>query len=80
MKVADNGIGFDEALFDRIVEPFQRLHGRSEYPGSGIGLAIVDNIVKRHGGKFSAVSEPGRGSTFRIELPGAEILDERHAA
>lgn len=80
VNVSDNGIGFDEALFARIVEPFQRLHGRGEYPGSGIGLAIVDNIVKRHGGKFSAVSVPGCGSTFRVELPGAEILDERHAA
>ena len=80
VKVSDNGIGFDEALFERIVEPFQRLHGRSEYPGSGIGLAIVDNIVKRHGGRLSATSEPGRGSTFRVELPGPEIEDQRHAA
>mgnify|MGYP003643485403 FL=1 len=80
VKISDNGIGFDEALFERIVEPFQRLHGRSEYPGSGIGLAIVDNIVKRHGGRLSATSEPGRGSTFRVELPGPEIEDQRHAA
>ena len=80
VKVADNGIGFDESLFPRIIEPFQRLHGRSEYSGSGIGLAIVDNIVRRHGGKLSAVSEPGQGSTFAIELPGAEILGEKHAA
>lgn len=80
VKISDNGIGFDESLFERIVEPFQRLHGRSEYPGSGIGLAIVDNIVKRHGGKLSAASEPGRGSTFCVELPRAELQDQRHAA
>lgn len=82
VKVSDNGIGFDESLFERIVEPFQRLHGRSEYPGSGIGLAIVDNIVKRHGGKLSATSEPGRGSTFRVELPRGELglQDQQHAA
>lgn len=80
VKISDNGIGFDESLFERIVEPFQRLHGRSNYPGSGIGLAIADNIVKRHGGKFSATSEPGRGSTFCVELPGPELQDQRHAA
>lgn len=80
VNVSDNGIGFDEALFARILEPFQRLHGRSEYPGSGIGLAIVENIVKRHGGRLSAVSEPGYGSMFSVELPGAEIMDERRAA
>lgn len=80
VKLSDNGIGFDKSLFPRIIEPFQRLHGRSEYPGSGIGLAIVDNIVKRHGGKLSAESEPGRGSTFIVELPGPELQDQRHAA
>lgn len=80
VKVSDNGIGFDDSLFSRIIEPFQRLHGRSEYSGSGIGLAIVDNIVRRHGGKLSAVSEPGRGSAFSVELPGAEILGEKYAA
>lgn len=64
--VADQGIGFDEKYLDRIFNPFQRLHGRQTYPGTGIGLAIVKKIVERHDARVSASSRPDRGSTFRV--------------
>jgi PAS domain S-box-containing protein len=67
--VADNGIGFDNAHADRIFAPFQRLHGRSEYEGTGMGLAIVRKIVERHGGVVSASGVPGVGATFTVDLP-----------
>jgi signal transduction histidine kinase len=67
--VEDNGIGFDEKYLDRIFEPFQRLHGRGEYEGTGMGLAICRKIVERHGGAITAQSAPGRGATFVVTLP-----------
>jgi signal transduction histidine kinase len=68
--VEDNGIGFDERYLDKIFLPFQRLHGRSsEYDGVGMGLAICKKIVERHGGKITARSELGKGSTFIVTLP-----------
>lgn len=67
--VADNGIGFDEKYLDRIFNPFQRLHGREAYAGTGIGLAIVKKIVERHGASITANSAPGVGTTFRITFP-----------
>ncbi len=67
--VEDNGIGFDEKYLDRIFAPFQRLHGRSTYEGTGMGLAICRKIVERHGGSITAKSKPGEGSTFIITLP-----------
>ncbi len=67
--VEDNGIGFDEQFLDRIFKPFQRLHGRSLYDGTGMGLAICRKIVERHGGKITARSTPGKGSTFIVTLP-----------
>ncbi|MDH3443771.1 MAG: ATP-binding protein, partial [Deltaproteobacteria bacterium] len=54
---------------DRIFKPFQRLHGRGQYEGSGIGLAICRRIVERHGGSITATSVPGRGSAFIVKLP-----------
>ena len=65
----DNGIGFDEKYVDRIFMPFQRLHGRSAYEGTGMGLAICRKIVERHGGSITAKGKPGEGSTFIITLP-----------
>ncbi len=67
--VEDNGIGFEEKYLDRIFQSFQRLHGRSRYEGTGMGLAIRKKIVERHGGRITARSRPGTGSTFIIELP-----------
>ncbi len=69
IRVKDNGIGFDEKYLDRIFQPFQRLHGRSQYEGTGIGLAICRKIVERHGGTITAKSAPGRGAMFIITLP-----------
>jgi len=69
IMVRDNGIGFDEKYLDRIFRPFQRLHGRSEYEGSGMGLAICRKVVARHGGTLTAHSRPGEGSTFVATLP-----------
>ena len=69
LRVEDNGIGFDEKYGDRIFNVFQRLHGRSQYEGTGIGLAICRRIVERHGGKIQARSSPGQGSTFIVHLP-----------
>ena len=69
IRVEDNGIGFDEQEFEKILLPFYRLHGRNEYEGTGIGLAIVKKIIERHHGEISAHSIPGEGSTFLITLP-----------
>jgi PAS domain S-box-containing protein len=70
--VDDNGIGFDEKYLDKIFVPFQRLHGRDEYDGVGMGLAICRKIVERHGGVISAKSTPGKGSTFIVRLPARQ--------
>ena len=67
--IEDNGIGFDETDLDRIFTLFQRLHGRSEFEGRGIGLAICRGIVERHHGSITARSKPGQGATFIVALP-----------
>ncbi len=67
--IEDNGIGFEEKYSDRIFGLFQRLHGKSEYSGTGMGLAICKKIVDRHGGTIKAKSVLGKGSTFIITLP-----------
>jgi PAS domain S-box-containing protein len=69
LNVADNGIGFDEKYLDRIFTVFQRLHGRTEYEGTGVGLAICRKIAQRHGGDITATSAPGQGASFQIVLP-----------
>ena len=69
LMVEDNGIGFDEKYLDRIFIVFQRLHGRGEYEGTGIGLAVVRKIVERHSGTITARSTVGNGSTFLVTLP-----------
>lgn len=69
LTVRDNGIGFDESQLGLILQPFQRLHGRSEYEGSGIGLAICDKIIRRHMGTLTVRSAEGKGTTFIVTLP-----------
>ncbi len=69
IEVADNGIGFDMRYAEKIFEPFQRLHERGSYPGTGMGLAICRRIVHRHGGAISVDSRSGEGSRFTIVLP-----------
>ena len=75
--VEDNGIGFEEQYLERIFAPFQRLHGRSEYEGTGMGLAICKKIAERHGGSITASSEPGKGSSFLIMLPQGPLAVQR---
>jgi PAS domain S-box-containing protein len=67
--VEDDGIGFDEKYVDRIFQVFQRLHGRAEFEGNGIGLAICRKIVERHGGSISATGAPGQGAKLVVRLP-----------
>jgi two-component system sensor kinase FixL len=76
ITVADNGIGFQDTYRERIFEVFQRLHGRDQYEGSGMGLAICRKIVERHGGSISAHSTPAHGATFVITLPLTEPQED----
>jgi PAS domain S-box-containing protein len=74
IQVADNGIGFDSDQSEKIFLPFQRLHGQSEYEGSGIGLSICRKIVERHGGTIYATSQLGKGASFIVNLPIQQVI------
>lgn len=78
--ISDNGVGFDMADSPRLFSPFQRLHDATEFPGSGVGLATVQRIVARHGGKITADGRPGEGATFTFSLGAARAHDPREGA
>ena len=69
ITVADEGIGFDEKYLDRIFQVFKRLHGKNQYPGTGVGLAICRRVVDNHEGTITATSQPDHGATFIMYLP-----------
>ncbi len=77
LVVRDHGIGFDMTYAEKMLEPFQRLHGSDDGAGDGIGLAIADTIVSRHGGHIRAESVPGEGATFHVRLQDLPMPEAR---
>ena len=79
-SIRDNGIGMQPEYTQHIFEPFRRLHGEEDYPGTGIGLAVCERIVEQHGGRIWVSSSPGEGSAFSFTMPAAEVRDDELAA
>jgi signal transduction histidine kinase len=75
IQVRDNGIGFNQDHAEQIFSIFQRLHRKTEYSGTGIGLAMCKKIAQNHQGDIYATSEPGKGTTFHIILPRNQLIN-----
>ena len=75
LLVEDNGAGFNMEHAEKLFQPFQRLHRQDEFSGLGIGLATVERIISRHGGKVSGTGAPNRGAIFRFSLPVHELVN-----
>ena len=78
LRVRDHGVGFDMRYAAKLYAPFQRLHGPEQGAGHGLGLAIAQRVVARHGGRIEAESQPGAGATFHLDLPAAADAGRSH--
>jgi signal transduction histidine kinase len=76
IHIEDNGIGFDEKYIERILKPFERLHGMNVYEGTGMGLAICNKILESHKGSIEITSQPGEGTCVKFRLPEKRIKGE----